>query len=182
MRISLVIKYNIIIRKFELRLSKEVQKLFPSKSYKSAVFFSKIRKKVMTPFKCLKIVKNFAARYSSHSLLVITKHPSESEYSNKNPPNNRFEDIEMTAGGSYCMWNFLEQIRKEVEFAMAINKKTTQFRVPFFGLGVFKWCYALLWNHTCNELQFSQNFQDKPRNLKRHFFNNPVFFFCGTDH
>ena len=72
----------------------------------------------------------------------------------------------MTAGGSYSMWNFLQWIRKDVEFVGIINnKKTHSFGVSFFGLGIFKGCSTLLWNHTCNELRFFQNFQDQPRNF-----------------
>ena len=54
--------------------------------------------------------------------------------------------------------------------------------VPFFGLGIFKRCYTLLWNRTCNELQFFQNFQDKNANFSGVFtkvFSLPscLFFF-----
>ena len=37
---------------------------------------------------------------------------------------NRFEDMELTAGGSYSMWNFLGGIRKRVECTRVINKKS----------------------------------------------------------
>ena len=87
--------------------------------------------------------KSSAATYTFHSLLV-------------------------TAGGSYNKWNFLERIRKGVELAQVIKKKkATQFRGPLFWfvLGIFKECYTLLWNHTCNELRFFQNSQYKPRNF-----------------
>ena len=47
--------------------------------------------------------------YSSYSRLS-----SESDYSGKSPPKNRFEDMEMTAARSCGMWNFLEWIRKHV--------------------------------------------------------------------
>ena len=49
------------------------------------------------------------------------------------------------------------------------TKKPHSLGVPFFGLGIFKRCCTLLWNHTCNELRFSQNFQEKPRNFSRVF-------------
>ena len=53
--------------------------------------------------------------------------------------------------------------------------------VPFFGRGIFKRCYTLLWNHTCNELRFFQNFQGKPRNFSgafaKAFPQPPCFFF-----
>ena len=33
--------------------------------------------------------------------------------------------MELIAGGSYSMWNYLEEIRKEVESARVIDKKAT---------------------------------------------------------
>ena len=67
-------KRNMIICKFELRLTNSTTLVIatplPSKSYKKAVFFSNIRRKVMTLFKCLQFVESFAATYSSHSLLI----------------------------------------------------------------------------------------------------------------
>ena len=44
----------------------------------------------------------------------MLKHPSKPVYSEKTPK-NRFEDMELPAGGSYSMSNFLESIRKGVE-------------------------------------------------------------------
>ena len=45
------------------------------------------------------------------------------------------------------------------------TKKPHSLGVSFFGLGIFKGCYTLLWSRTCNDLRFFQNFQDKPRNF-----------------
>ena len=36
-----------------------------------------------------------------------------------------FEDMKLTAVGSYSTWNFLERIRKRVESAMVVNKNAT---------------------------------------------------------
>ena len=41
-------------------------------------------------------------------------------------------------------------------------------------------CYTPLWNHACNDPQFFQNFQDKPRNFNGGFtkaFPRPCLFF-----
>ena len=63
-----------IICKFDVRLTNfttlAMATLLSFEIYKQAVFFSKIRRKVLTPFKCLKFVKSFATTYSSHSQLV----------------------------------------------------------------------------------------------------------------
>ena len=87
----------------------------------------------------------------------------------------------MTASGSYSIWNFLEWIRKGVEFASVINQKPRSLGVPFFDLGIFKRRYTLLWNRTCNELRFFQNFEDKPRNFggvfTKAFPQPPCLFF-----
>ena len=82
----------------------------------------------------------------------------------------------------YSISNFLEWIRKGLEFARAITKKPHSLWVFLFGLGIFKGCYTLLWNHTCNEFWFSQNFQNKPENFSGIFtkaFSQPpcLFFF-----
>ena len=90
----------------------------------------------------------------------------------------------MTVGGSYNMWNFLEWIRKGMEFARVINKKT--IGVLFFGLGIFEGCYTLSLNHTCSDFRFFQNFQDKPRKFSgvftKTFPQPPCLFFSGADH
>ena len=65
---------------------------------------------------------------------------------------------------------------------MLSTEKSHSLEVPSFGIGIFKGCYTLLWNHTCNELRFFQNFQDKSRNFSGVFtkaFPQPpcLFFF-----
>ena len=62
-----------IIRKFELKLSNPTTLAIAILLYfeileESRLFLSKIRRKVLTPFKCLKSVKSFAVTYSSHSI------------------------------------------------------------------------------------------------------------------
>ena len=63
------------------------------------------------------------------------------------------------------MWNFLEWIRKGVEFLRVINKNPCSLGVLFFGLGIFKGYNTLLYSHTCYDFRFFQNFQRKPRNF-----------------
>ena len=108
-KISLVIKSNIIICKFELRWSNPTSLamaiLLSLKSYK---FFIKSRRKVLTPFSTLPRVllqhTVIIHRYSPNFLLNQT---IPVQY-----PNNGFKDMRMTAGGSYSMWNLLEWITK----------------------------------------------------------------------
>ena len=101
-------------------------------------------------------------------------------------PNNRFEDMEMTVGGSYSMSNFWSELERTWNLQEWSTKKPQSLRVPFFGHGIFKGCCTPLWNHSCNKLRFSQNFQDKPRNFSRIFtkaFSQPpcsVFFLEQT--
>ena len=85
--------------------------------------------------------------------------------------------VEVIACG--ISWSELERAWNLQEWS---TKKPNSLGVPFFGLGIFKGCYTLLWNHTCNELRFFQNFQDKPRNFSGVFtkaFPQPpcLFFF-----
>ena len=46
------------------------------------------------------------------------------------------------------------------------------------------WCNTLLWNDTCNELQFFQNFQHNPRNFsgifREAFPQSTCLVFSGT--
>ena len=68
-----------------------------------------------------------------------------------------------------------------------LQKKLHSLGVSFFGHGIFKGCYTLLWNHNCNEHQFFQNFQDKLGNFTGVFtktFPQPLclFLFPGTYH
>ena len=110
MKISLVIKRNMIICKYELKLSNPttlaIAILLSFEILHVSYFLSKIRRKVLIPFKCLKFVKSyiqfsFTTRHIPNILLNQT-------IPIKKPLNNRFEDTEMTVGGSYSMWNFLE--------------------------------------------------------------------------
>ena len=99
---------------------------------------SKIRRKVLTLLKYLKVLKSSPVQF-----LFTTRH-SPSFFLNQTVPvknsNNRFEDMEMTAGGSYNMWNFLEWIRKFVDdqqkdhivkgfpfLALAFSRSVTHF-------------------------------------------------------
>ena len=67
------------------------------------------------------------------------------------------------------------------------TRKPYSLGVLFFGLGVFKGCYTLSLNHTCSNLRFFQNVQDKSRDFSGVFtkeFPQPpcLFFFSGVDH
>ena len=108
---------------------------------------------MLTPFKCLKFVKSFACTYSSHS--------SHFTLFQKKPPKNRFEDMELTAGGSYSMWYSWSKLEKEWNLHRSSTKTPQSLGVFYFGLGVFKGCNALLWKLNCYDLRVFQNFQDK---------------------
>ena len=71
----------------------------------------------------------------------------------------------MTAGRSYSMWNFPQWIRRAWNLQGWSTGKPHGLGIPFFGLGIFKGCYTILWNRAWNELWFFQNFQKKPRNF-----------------
>ena len=118
----------------------------------------------------------FLIHYSS-----MPKHPSKSDCFIKKPPKNRFEDMELTAGGSYSMWNSFSELEKKRNLQGWSINKSHSLGVFFFGLGVFKGCNTLLWKLTCYDLRVFQNFQDKPRNfrgyLQRLFLIHLVFFF-----
>ena len=67
------------------------------------------------------------------------------------------------------------------------TRKPYSLGVLFFGLGVFKRFYTLSLNHTCSNLRFFQNFQDKSRDFSgvftKAFPQQPcLFFFSGADH
>ena len=72
--------------------------------------------------RCCYIQLLFTTRHSPNILLNQT-------IPVKNP-NNRFENMEMTEGGSYSMWNLPKRIRKGVAFARVIDKKATYSRSP----------------------------------------------------
>ena len=78
----------------------------------------------------------FLIHYSS-----LLKHPSKSEYFIKKARIIRFEDIELTAGGSYSMWNLLRWIRIGVKFKRMVNKKAISFRGPLFWPSDFPGVY-----------------------------------------
>ena len=83
--------------------------------------------------------------------------------------------MEITLSRRYSMWNFLNQKGR------GICKDNQQILN-----GIFKGCYTVLWNHTSNELQFFQNFQNKPRSFIGVFkkvFSQPlclIFFLKQT--
>ena len=122
------------------------------------LFLSKIRRKVLIPFRTLLralLPHTGVIHYSSWPKLRF-----ESDHSSKKNK-NRFKDMEMTAGGNHNV----ESPGVNYKVRVWSTKKSHNLGVPFFGLGIFKGCYTLLWNHTCNDLRFFQNFQGKPRNL-----------------
>ena len=61
--------------------------------------------------------------------------PSESDYSSKKT-NNRFANMELTAGESYSMWNFLDELEKAWNLQGGSTKKPRSLGFPFFGLGI----------------------------------------------
>ena len=74
LKISLVINPNMIIRRSELRLSNPttlaIAILLFFEILLVSCFLSKIRRKVLTPFKFLKFFKSFTPTYRSHLLLI----------------------------------------------------------------------------------------------------------------
>ena len=95
---------------------------------------------------------------------------------------NKFEDMEMTAGGSCSMWNFLEYIRKGVEFARVINKKSyivqgSSFMAFAFSRGVTHFQGITLAMTLAFSRIFKTNLEDLMEYLQRHFLNNLVCFF-----
>ena len=78
----------------------------------------------------------------------------------------------MTAGGYYSRgvsWSELEKVWNLYAWS---TEKPHSLEVLFFGHGIFKGCCTLLWNRTCNDLQFFQNFQEKPRNSQWSIYND----------
>ena len=93
------------------------------------------------------------------------KHPSDSDYSSKKPKTiglKSWKWLRLEVGACGISWSPLEKAWNLQSWS---TEKSHSLWVPFFGLGIFKGCYTILWNHTCNEFQFFQNFQDKPRNI-----------------
>ena len=99
----------------------------------------------------------------------------------KKNPSNRFKDMEMTAGGSYSIWNFVEWIRKGVEFAKVIKKKRHSLGFPFlvlvFSRGVRHFYgIALAMNLHFSRI-FKTNLETSVKYLQRNFLNHPACFF-----
>ena len=95
--------------------------------------------------------------------------------------------MELTAGGSYSMWNSWSKLRKEWNLQGWSTKTPHSLGVFYFGMGFFKGCNPLLWKLTCYDLQVSQISKTNLTSveyLKRHFLNHPAcffFFFWTTD-
>ena len=58
---------------------------------------------MLTPFKCLKFGKSFAALYISHPLLIYAQTSSQITLFHKKSHRIRLGDMELTADGSYSM-------------------------------------------------------------------------------
>ena len=76
-------------------------------------------------------------------------------------PKNRFEDMELTADGSYSMWDFLSKLEKEWNLHEWSTKTQHSRGIFYLAWGVFKGCKTLLWKLTCYDLRVFQNFQGK---------------------
>ena len=154
-----------------------------SKFWRSCLWYPDFlsRHSNVTSFKCLKFVKSFAVTYSSHSLVVIAKNPSESDYFSKKTQTIDLKTwkwlwVEVITCG--ISWTELE---RAWNWQRQSNKNSHSLGVAFFDNGIFKGCYTLLWNYTCNELRFFQNFQGKPGNVigvfTKAFLQPPCLFF-----
>ena len=118
-----------------------------------------------------------------HSLLVIAQTSIWIRLLEWKKPNNRFEDMEVTAVDVIACGISLSELERAWNLQGWSTKKPHSLAVLFFGLGIFK-CYTLLWNRSWNELQLFQNFQDEPRNFSGIFtkaFPQPpcLYFFFG---
>ena len=91
---------------------------------------------MLTLFKCLKFVKSFAATYSSYPLLIYAKTSFQIRLFSifKNIQKNRFEDMELTAGGNYRMWNSLSKLKKEWNLQGGSTKTPHSLEFFYFGL------------------------------------------------
>ena len=80
--------------------------------------------------------------------------------------------MQMTAGGSYNMQNFLERMRKGVG---------DQQKTHFFGIGIFKRVaqfYGITVAVNFDFLRISKaNLETSVEYLQRHFLNHPARFF-----
>ena len=70
----------------------------------------------------------------------------------------------MNAGRSYSTWNFLEWIRKGMEFWGVINKKVTQFRGSLFWPLYFE---GVLHTFMESHLQWPSIFPEFPKQTKK---------------
>ena len=71
-------------------------------------------------------------------------------------PKNKFEDMELTAGGSYSICNSWSKLEKEWNLQGLSTKTQHSLGVFCFGLGVFKERNTLLWKLTCYDLRVFQ--------------------------
>ena len=129
-------KHNMIIFKFEHRLTNATilanATLFSFEISKVSCLFLFDREKSTESLQMLEICWKFCC----HIQFSFTTHQCPSIFLNqtnpeKNPTKNRFEDMELTVGRSYSMWNFLELIKKGVESTRVINRKATWYRRSF---------------------------------------------------
>ena len=162
-----------IICKFELSSANS------SHSYSNFInklfFLSKIRRKAMTPFKCLKFCCHIQFSFTTHQCPNILLNQTTLE----KKPKNKFEDTELTAVWSYSMWNSWNKLEREWNLQRWSTKTPHSLGLFCFGLGVFKRCNILLWKLTCYDFRVFQNFKTNLTSveyLKRHFLNHSVFF------
>ena len=94
---------------------------------------------MLTPFKCLKFVKSFAATYSSHPLLFYAQTSFQITLGISGKiPKNRFEDMELIEDGSYSMWNCLSKLENKLNLQGRPTKMPHSLGVFYFGLGDFQ--------------------------------------------
>ena len=70
--------------------------------------------------------------------------------------------MELTAGGSYSMWNSWSKLEKDWNLQWLSTEKPHSLGVIYFGLQLFKKCNTLLWKLTYYGLRVFQKFQDTP--------------------
>ena len=150
---------------------------------------------MLTLFKCLKFVKSFAATYSSYPLLIYAKTSFQIRLFSifKNIQKNRFEDMELTAGGNYRMWNSLSKLKKEWNLQGGSTETPHSLRVLLFwpaerregGGGGLRDVTHFSGSSPAMSFEFSRIYKTNltsVENLKRHFLNNHACCFSGTDH
>ena len=92
------------------------------------------------------------------------KHPSESDYFNKGTQTIRLKTWNLLRVEVVACGISLSELEKAWNLQGWSTKKPYSL-VLLFGPEIFKGCNTLLWNHTCYDLRFFQNFQDKPRDF-----------------